>query len=119
MREFFEQMEKRYGATLPVHKLGWPDYWTDGVASTAFETGLNRIAHNEILTAEKATALAAKLDPPGAFVFPAGEIRAGHASSMLYDEHTWGAWNSIDAPWSEGWPAASGPRRAASRMRRG
>ena len=112
MREFFEQMEKRYGATLPVHKLGWPDYWTDGVASTAFETGLNRIAHNEILTAEKVSALAAKLDPSGAFVFPAGEIRAGHASSMLYDEHTWGAWNSIDAPWSElargQWAAKSG-----------
>ena len=101
MREFFAQMEKRYGATLPVHKLGWPDYWTDGVASTAFETGLNRIAHNEILTAEKVSALAAKLDPTGTFAFPAGEIRTGQASSMLYDEHTWGAYNSIDAPWSE------------------
>jgi alpha-mannosidase len=101
MREFFEQMEKRYGPTLPVHKLGWPDYWTDGVASTAFETGLNRIAHNEILTAEKVSALAARLDPSGTFAFPSGEIRAGQASSMLYDEHTWGAYNSIDAPWSE------------------
>ncbi|HMA54184.1 MAG TPA: hypothetical protein VKT17_06955, partial [Acidobacteriota bacterium] len=101
LREFFEQMEKRYGEALPVHKLGWPDYWTDGVASTAFETGLNRIAHNEILTAEKVSAVAAKLGPAGSFVFPAGEIRAGHASAMLYDEHTWGAYNSIDAPWSE------------------
>jgi len=101
LHEFFEQMEKRYGPALPVYRLGWPDYWTDGVGSTAFETGLNRIAHNEILTAEKVSALAAKLDPSRTFVFPAGEIRAGHASSMLYDEHTWGAWNSIDAPWSE------------------
>src|SRR5512138_69946 len=101
MREFFEQMEKRYGASLPVHKLGWPDYWTDGVASTAFETGLNRIAHNEILTAEKVSALAAALDPAKAFAFPRGEIRDGHALSMLYDEHTWGAYNSIDSPWSE------------------
>ncbi len=101
LHEFFEQMEKRYGPALPVHKLGWPDYWTDGVASTAFETGLNRIAHNEIITAEKVSALAAKLDQARTFVFPAAEIRAGHASSMLYDEHTWGAWNSIDAPWSE------------------
>ena len=39
--------------------------------------------------------------PVRTFLFPAGEIRAGHASSMLYDEHTWGAYNSIDAPWSE------------------
>jgi alpha-mannosidase len=101
LREFFERMEKDYGPTLPVHKLGWPDYWTDGVGSTAFETGLNRIAHNEILTAEKIAAVAAALDPAGAFRFPADEIRAGHAAAMLYDEHTWGAYNSIDAPWSE------------------
>ena len=112
MREFFERMEKEYGAKLPVHKLGWPDYWTDGVGSTAFETGLNRIAHNEILTAEKVAAIAAKLDPAEAFRFPADEIRAGHAAAMLYDEHTWGAYNSIDAPWSElargQWAAKSG-----------
>jgi alpha-mannosidase len=101
LHEFFEEMEKRYGASLPVHKLGWPDYWTDGVASTAFETGLNRVAHNEILTAEKVAAIAAALDPAKAFAFPRGEIREGHALSMLYDEHTWGAYNSIDAPWSE------------------
>ncbi|MCX6574225.1 MAG: hypothetical protein NTX99_09570 [Candidatus Aminicenantes bacterium] len=101
MREFFERIEKDYGAKLPVHKLGWPDYWTDGVGSTSFETGLNRIAHNEILTAEKVAAVAAKLDPAGAFLFPADEIRSGHAAAMLYDEHTWGAYNSIDAPWSE------------------
>jgi len=112
MREFFERMEKDYGAKLPVHKLGWPDYWTDGVGSTSFETGLNRIAHNEILTAEKVAAVAAKLDPAGAFRFPADEIRSGHAAAMLYDEHTWGAYNSIDAPWSElargQWAAKSG-----------
>ncbi|HSA94844.1 MAG TPA: glycoside hydrolase family 38 C-terminal domain-containing protein [Acidobacteriota bacterium] len=112
LREFFERMEKDYGPTLPVHRLGWPDYWTDGVGSTAFETGLNRIAHNEILTAEKISAVAAVLDPAGAFRFPADEIRAGQAAAMLYDEHTWGAYNSIDAPWSElargQWAAKSG-----------
>lgn len=101
LHEFFEQMEKRYGGSLPVYKQAWPDYWTDGVASTAFETGLNRIAHNEILTAEKVSAIAAALDPAKAFAFPREEIRDGYASAMLYDEHTWGAYNSIDAPWSE------------------
>ena len=101
LREFFERLEKEHGASLPVHKLGWPDYWTDGVASTSFETGLNRIAHNELISAEKVSALAAKLDPAKTFKFPAEDIREGHVSSMLYDEHTWGAWNSIDEPWSE------------------
>jgi alpha-mannosidase len=101
LHEFFEQMEKRYGATLPVYMQGWPDYWTDGVASTAFETGLNRLSHNEILTAEKVSTLAAVLDPAKGAVFPRDEIREGYESAMLFDEHTWGAYNSISEPWSE------------------
>jgi alpha-mannosidase len=122
LREFFERMEKDYGPKLPVHRLGWPDYWTDGIASTAFETGLNRIAHNEILTAEKVAAIAARLGPAGAFRFPAEEIRSGQASAMLYDEHTWGAWNSISEPWSESargqWAAKSGFAYEAREMSR-
>ena len=116
MREFFEQMEKRYGATLPVHKLGWPDYWTDGVASTAFETGLNRIAHNEILTAEKVSAIAAKIDPAGDVRVPGRRdpgrarvvdaLRRAHLGRLQLDRRSPG----------RSWPAASGPRRAASPM---
>jgi len=99
MREFFEPFEKKYSATIPVHKLGWPDYWTDGVASTAYETGLNRLAHNELLTAEKLAAVAGALDP--SFAYPRDEINEAYDNSMLYDEHTWGAYNSIDNPHSE------------------
>ena len=39
MRDFFEAFERQYAKAIPTHKQGWPDYWTDGVASTAFETG--------------------------------------------------------------------------------
>ncbi|MDH4198363.1 MAG: hypothetical protein OEW05_13195, partial [Candidatus Aminicenantes bacterium] len=99
MREFFEAMESRYGAELPVHRLGWPDYWTDGVASTAFETGVNRLAHNELLSGEKFAVAASLLDP--GFRYPASELRDAYDQTMLYDEHTWGAWNSISDPHSE------------------
>lgn len=101
MSEFFERLEKSYGSSLPVHKLGWPDYWTDGVASTSFETGLNRLTHSDLVSAEKTSALAAKLDLAKAFRFPGDQIRDAYDLAMLYDEHTWGAWNSIDEPWSE------------------
>jgi alpha-mannosidase len=103
LHEFFERMEKEYGPRIPVHKLGWPDYWTDGVGSTAFETGLNRLTHGELITAEKVSALAAKLvlDQAKAYGFPGDAIHETYDLSMLYDEHTWGAWNSIDDPWSE------------------
>jgi alpha-mannosidase len=99
MREFFGALETKYGAGLPVYKLGWPDYWTDGVASTSFETGLNRITHSELISAEKWSAAAAHLEK--AFRFPGDQIRDAYDLAMLYDEHTWGAYNSIDDPQSE------------------
>jgi hypothetical protein len=98
-RDFFVPFEAKYGATLPVYRLGWPDYWTDGVASTSFETGLNRITHNDLISAEKWSAAAAKLN--AVFRFPAGEVRRAYEQATLYDEHTWGAYNSIDDPQSE------------------
>ncbi len=101
MSEFFGRMEKSYGPKIPVHKLGWPDYWTDGVGSTSFETGLNRLTHSDLVSAEKISALAAKLDLAKAFRFPKDAIREAHEKATLYDEHTWGAYNSIDEPWSE------------------
>jgi hypothetical protein len=99
LREFFTEFEQKYGGQIPTYKLGWPDYWTDGIASTAFESGLNRLAHNELLTAEKAAAIAASLDREQEY--PASEITEGQEISMFYDEHTWGAYNSIDEPDSE------------------
>jgi alpha-mannosidase len=103
LHEFFEKLERDFGPKIPVYRLGWPDYWTDGAASTAFETGLNRVAHNELITAEKVSALAARLelDKGKALRFPAEALREAWDQSMLYDEHTWGAWNSIGDPGSE------------------
>jgi hypothetical protein len=96
MREFFEALEGKYRAQIPAYKLGWPDYWTDGVASTAYETGVNRWTHNHLLTAEKLDAIAASTNPD--FAYPGAEINEGYSLSMFYDEHTWGAYNSISQP---------------------
>ncbi|MEW5901341.1 MAG: glycoside hydrolase family 38 C-terminal domain-containing protein, partial [Acidobacteriota bacterium] len=99
MHEFFETLEKKHAAKIPVYRLGWPDYWTDGVASTAYETGLNRLIHNELLSAEKLAVLGGELNAE--FAYPAAELNEAYKLSMLYDEHTWGAYNSIDEPDSE------------------
>jgi alpha-mannosidase len=99
MSEFFGAFEKKYAKAVPTYKLGWPDYWTDGVASTAFETGLDRLAHNELLSAEK-MAVAARLADKN-YAFPAREIDEAYFQTMFYAEHTWGGWNSIDDPESE------------------
>jgi hypothetical protein len=99
MSEYFTSFEKAYAKVIPTYKLGWPDYWTDGVGSTAFETGLNRMAHGEIGAAEAWSVAASLLDK--GFAFPSGEMRDAYEQTMLYDEHTWGAFNSIDAPEAE------------------
>jgi len=99
MSDFFSAFEKKYAKSIPTYKKGWPDYWTDGIASTAFETGLNRQAHDEMVTAEKTAVVASVIDKSAAI--PKDEIREGYSQSMLYDEHTWGAHNSISEPESE------------------
>lgn len=99
MSEFFGAFEKKYAKIIPTYKKGWPDYWTDGVGSTSFETGLNRMAHGEIVAAEAWALAASLLDKQ--FIFPRAEIREAYDQTMLYDEHTWGAWNSISDPESE------------------
>ncbi len=99
MSEFFAALEKKYARVIPTYKLGWPDYWTDGIASTAFETGVNRAAHSELGSAEAWAALARLTDK--SFAYPADDLAGGYESSMLFDEHTWGAHNSISEPDSE------------------
>jgi hypothetical protein len=99
MREFCGEFERRYGDRIPTYRLGWPDYWTDGVASTAFETGLNRVTHSDLIAAEKVSAIASLVD--SAFLYPAEEIAETYDQSMLFDEHTWGAHTSISEPYSE------------------
>jgi alpha-mannosidase len=99
MSEFFTAFEKKYAKEIPTYKLGWPDYWTDGAASTSFETGVNRQAHAELLSAEKWAFVASLIDKNSSF--PRNEISEAYDNVMLYDEHTWGGWNSIDDPESE------------------
>ncbi len=99
MSDFFTAFEAKNAKAIPAYKLGWPDYWTDGVASTAAETGLNRQAHGDIAAAETWSMAASLLDK--AFIYPRDDLNEAYDKTMLYDEHTWGAYNSIDAPEAE------------------
>jgi alpha-mannosidase len=71
--------------------IGRP-YWEDGAASSARETAMNRMAAERLLQAET---LWAMLDPPS---YPADKFTAAWRNAILYDEHTWGAHNSINEP---------------------
>lgn len=91
-------METRYGDSLPVRRGAWPDWWDDGIASSAFETGLVRFAHGDLLTAEKAAALVTALGAPSPYA--QGTLERLRENLLHYDEHTWGWWRSVEDPFS-------------------
>jgi hypothetical protein len=96
--EALRDVAARYGDSVPVYRGAWPDWWDDGIASSAFGTGLVRFAHGDLLAAEKAAALATALGAPDPF--PRGELQRLAENLLHYDEHTWGWWRSVEDPYS-------------------
>jgi alpha-mannosidase len=92
MTEFFTAFEERHGATLPVYDGELTPYWEDGAYSTARESIANQASAARLEQAETFWALRA----PAAF--PADRFREAWRSVLLFNEHTWGSWNSISAP---------------------
>ncbi len=90
--QMFKDFEARYGAKLPSIQGDFTPYWEDGAASTAKETAMSRNAANRLIQAE---ALWSMRSPEN---FPENEFYAAWRNVVLYDEHTWGAHNSISEP---------------------
>ena len=90
--QMFKEFERCYGTTLPTMKGDFTPYWEDGAASTAYETALNRQATDRLIQGE---ALWSTLAPKS---YPQSEYAAAWKNVVLYDEHTWGASNSVTDP---------------------
>jgi alpha-mannosidase len=90
--QMFRDFENRYGSNLPVVKGDFTPYWEDGAASSAFETELNRAAVDRLVQGQ---ALWSMLAPSS---YPAREYESAWRDVVFYDEHTWGAHNSIEEP---------------------
>jgi hypothetical protein len=107
--KFGNILRARYGDQLPTWRGDWLDWWSDGVASSAYETGVNRTTH-ELLDA--AETLGAWTGLNGPRLWPVE--RADHAfeQATLYDEHTWGAFASIERP-RDRWVKAQWNRKAS------
>ncbi len=93
--EMFHEFERQYADAVPAVSGDFTPYWEDGAASSSLETGLNRMAAERLAQAQT---LFAMLDP-GAY--PSEAFNAAWREAILYDEHTWGAHNSISQPESE------------------
>ena len=74
----------------------WTDHWTDGPGSSAYETGVNRQAHEILGAAEVVEAWLRARDPRR--TWSPSRAADTYETMTLYDEHTWGAYSSIEAP---------------------
>jgi alpha-mannosidase len=93
--EFGAWFSTRHGDGLEARRGDWVDWWSDGVASSAYETGINRTTHELLLAAEL---LGAWVRAEGGDGWDPERIARAYEQSTLYDEHTWGAFASIAAP---------------------
>ena len=91
--DFFEYIESKYGDELPVFKGELPstDYVV-GATSTPSETGINRITHDRISSAEKFCTIASVIAD---YPYPRGHLEKSYENLLMYDEHCWGMHHPI------------------------
>ncbi len=87
----FFSVVKAQDQEILVYKGDWPDWWSDGVASTAMHTQVFRDAQRTLRRVKK-------LDPQNKIVQEAAIEEAEHQLTM-YAEHTWGYHSSVYEPW--------------------
>ena len=112
----FVELERRYGDRLPVRRGDWTPYWEDGAGSSARETAMNRA------TADRLTQVGALWAMENPARWPVADVDAAWKNTLLYTEHTWGAWNSVSQPEQpsvhEQWETKKGYAEEADRQSR-
>ncbi|MGD8778684.1 MAG: hypothetical protein PVH88_06945 [Ignavibacteria bacterium] len=89
--ELLERIKSSPLDKYPVHKGDWTDYWNFGCASTGFQTKINQAAKSKIYKADFLNACAKQ--PNKKFKRISKEA---WEKIHLFDEHTWGSYNSMD-----------------------
>ncbi|MDO3412520.1 glycoside hydrolase [Saccharibacillus sp. CPCC 101409] len=90
LNRYFDMLRQQ-DVEIPVYKGDWPDWWSDGVASTAMHTQIFR-------GAQRTLSLVKRLDADRGSIAPE-EIKEAEQQLMMYAEHTWGYHSSISEPW--------------------
>ncbi len=96
--EFFQHIEANFRDRIPTYSGCGGVYWEDGAGSSAMETAKVRQAKETLATAEKISSLAWLLHGTP---YPKADFDRAWKNAILYDEHTWGAAQSISQPESE------------------
>lgn len=98
--EFMEYVMDNYKDKLETHRVAYPDWWTDGFGSAARETAASRKTHSDMITIEGLLSMARLKGKPLPINLDK-QIRHIHESLLFYDEHTFGASESISDPMCE------------------
>jgi hypothetical protein len=84
---FFRELEKQCH-DIRTFRGELPDTdYVVGAVSTARQTSINRVAHDQLHSAEKFATIASLT---GDYAYPTEGIRQAYDNMLLYDEHTWG-----------------------------
>lgn len=98
--EFMVYLDENENGNLPVRKAAWPDWWTDGFGSAFNETKAARTAHAYMVANTGLLSMARLMGTS----LPEGicqDILSAFDELFFYDEHTFGAAESITDPLSE------------------
>ena len=90
-----KEFESLYGHVLPTVKGAFTGYWEDGAASSAKMTGLNRQNAGNVSIINSLAVLKNNNEDLSDQTYELWR------KILLYDEHTWGAHNSISEPESD------------------
>ena len=100
VHEFLQDVAKKHADELPVYRASWPDWWTDGFGSAARETAEARKTQSDLKISEGLFSMA--MLRGGALPAAAQARMAAIQDALLfYDEHTFGAAESISDPLAE------------------
>ena len=90
--QMMAEFERRYADRIPIVAGDLTPYWEDGAASTALATTVSRQAAESLAQSQ---ILWSMLQPSMSLQ---ERFDVAWHKLIMYDEHTWGAWNSIAAP---------------------
>ncbi len=90
--EALARLEQKYGEQIPSYSGDFTPYWSDGAASTARETAIARNAAEKLDQAQTLFALTRGAKTP------IDQFHQAWNQVLLFNEHTWGAYNSITKP---------------------
>jgi alpha-mannosidase len=94
--DYYDYLAKNFAGKLPVYRGDGGSYWADAAGTSTAATTLNRDTQRLLPLTEMIAGWASLFDP--AITYPAAELRDVWKDLLFYDEHTWGAHNSITQP---------------------